>query len=275
MGNKKNISINSILTWTEKHIILSMISIILIIAMIIAGFSLYLKLFEGLDNHSDWASFYGGLIGGIIGAIGTIIAMLITTIQAKNQQKENLNLTRSIQEDNRQLTIKMYETNKSDIQIRNLNEVSKDLREKLRNLNNCYMMLNEKSKLNVVYQKDVTKLIKKDLYDFFQLIINTNNEFYKKFANVSMNEIKSLEEDLLEEFDKIKYLVNELIFMYGNLDKETSIFYKRVESVLEEVNLHYENAISVLNSLIVKSRNEVIRISNKKYKYISEIENIY
>lgn len=75
--------------------------IILILVVIVIAAPFILNCFSATITWEAWVSFLGSYLGGVFGGAGTLIAVIITTRQAKKHQEENLIETRKIQAENR------------------------------------------------------------------------------------------------------------------------------------------------------------------------------
>ena len=71
----------------EKYIVLFIASIIL--APIILQYIIFPNTIISNVSNEGWASFFGSYLGGIIGGVGTLWAVLISTQQTKEIQKDN------------------------------------------------------------------------------------------------------------------------------------------------------------------------------------------
>lgn len=99
--------------------------ICILVLIVVIPVCIYLLLWAPIPtNNSDdngWLSFWGSFLGGMFGEAGTLIAVIITTTQARRHQVENLNES-----------IKIQKENLKQIKIKNLDMKIYDLREKLK-----------------------------------------------------------------------------------------------------------------------------------------------
>lgn len=80
------------------------ISLIIVVLGIVVPFVINITAigsdFPSKAGNDGWISFWGSYIGGIFGGAGTLIALYISSSLAREHQKENILMTRKIQEEN-------------------------------------------------------------------------------------------------------------------------------------------------------------------------------
>lgn len=110
-GNKKHLGKIELVGNGESNLFnLFFIIFIVIITCVVVPFAINSgpidSQWTSKASNEGWISFWGSYLGGLFGGAGTLIAVIVTTQQARDHQKENLKETRLIQQENTLLYVK-------------------------------------------------------------------------------------------------------------------------------------------------------------------------
>lgn len=267
MENKSNKSlVDKIAEYTESHPYKSIICALMISVFLISSSALVMQLIVNSDiesgaSNDGWISFYGGIIGGVLGGIGTIIAVLITTIQAKNHQNENLIETRSIQAENNK-----------QILISNANEIIKDIREKIVSLKECEYIL-AKHEVQVIIDIEKKENIQlTECINSAKEICHLYDYFMKICGNIGTEEMLINDDRILRQLINYQSVVNDILKYYienvNNMDDEKYYYINNQRIKAREIHNSMKGDIL---SLITNLQNKIAKVSQVKYSHMNSI----
>lgn len=219
-------------------------------------------------SNEGWISFWGSYLGGVFGGAGTLIAVLITTRQAKKYQEENLKETRRIQEENLKESRRIQEENLKQLKIKNANEKINDLRSKLTLITRSKDII---SKNNLFYRQDI------DIYglDLTIAIEYSKNiqEFHSTLIDqsgiVNMGNLRKEDIEVLELSIKLAKITDLILnYFIKNLKVKNDLEKDSIEKQLnesKEIHKEMTGRLANLSAQISKAINQCI---DEKYKYL-------
>lgn len=274
---ERKILVNRIVEYAECHPIKSIIySIIFAVGLIVLS-AIIMQLIVNSDiesgaSNDGWISFYGGVIGGVLGGIGTIIAVLITTIQAKNHQKDNSIITKRIQEDNINETRKVLEITRTQLKISNLNEKIKDLREKLKIVEECKNILLD-IRINKITLNNDSKLISfDDALEYAKLISKYHGIYMGYAGSIGEDEARRYDSSILNKSNYFVSKVNEYInyYMEHTLYLEGDDYIK-MDIIIKQLNIQIQEIRLELGQFSSKLIIWINTNVDKKYSIMNNI----
>lgn len=227
-----------IMEWLKQHPIQALIYGCLIILIVIPLIIAYLIINNNIVSQASndgWASFWGSYLGGFFGGIGTLVAVIVTTKQARKHQIENMNETKEMQKQSQH-----------QIKINNLNE-------KIHDYHILYKKVNKMTISLVLLANEI-----KDEDD----LANVMN---KKYLN-QLLEWK----DIVDRLSTNPILKNLEIDFDSAYSDFTSLL-KFKTSTIEEAKEKFKSNILKFQVTIEMIEKQILEEENKLYQYKYEI----
>ncbi|MCX0377035.1 hypothetical protein [Clostridium perfringens] len=255
--------------YQNHKIIFNVICILLIIVVlgIVVPFVINITAigsdFPSKAGNDGWISFWGSYIGGIFGGAGTLIALYISSNQAREHQRESMQLTRKIQEENREDMQKQIDLEKNSKQVEYLKylyihsyKYEKYIKTKLEEILNEIYWLNDEFKNNETHNSEIGLEIREKSMDVIDTLEDLSRDIKIQSASVQSKEIKKIV-DFIISFDED---MMEKVIEVTNDDYHQ----ERIGEMFSDEDGLFAIIIQLLIALNVEVYNEIERISCKK-----------